>query len=96
MTKQEQDKQILADAPKNAVAIKMIDKAYRWHLVDNTYSKIFTDELLSHDSFEDVHTERDLDDIRELVALRDEVAKYRRADKAFKELNEHLGIGGDE
>jgi hypothetical protein len=28
--------------------------------------------------------------------LRDEVAKYRRADKAFKELNEHLGIGGDE
>jgi hypothetical protein len=33
--------------------------------------------------------------IAELVALRDEVAKYRRADKAFIELNEHLGIGGD-
>jgi hypothetical protein len=38
---------------------------------------------------------RSLSDIRELVELRAEVAKYRKAEKAKEELNEHLGIGGD-
>jgi len=64
---------IIDDAPDNAVAIKMFDKAYRWHFNDNTYSKVFDDDSLSGDGFEDIHMERSLDDIREILELRKEV-----------------------
>jgi hypothetical protein len=92
MNKQQQDKQIIENAPEGAThwdAKNLYYKTeedwwYYWSI------KLKTWFLCSCNP-----TIRKLSDIRELVQLRDEVAKYRKAEKALRDLDKYLGIGGD-
>jgi hypothetical protein len=87
MTKQEQDKAILEGAPEGATHFDdpaifryLKDDGYYWNgscwrYEDEPYSLTYT---------------RSLDDIRELVALRDEVAEKDKRIAELKEDNERL------
>lgn len=65
------NEEIIANAPKNWVGIKIFDGFYRWHLNDNTYSKIYDCE-----AFENVmQIERSRADIERIVELEAKLGK---------------------